>query len=236
MAQDNDSNERRVSTDVPRAYNSGTRYITTLGLPAHIRVTPPDWIANPATDGVLGAIGVAPRNDLGTREQLDNARRNGRMEIGHMLETRVQNVGRDDVEQHIQVTRTGAGDSLEHNNDSQKSNLGVERNITDLVLSGSRQRALWFDPSNGDCYVWLVMDGSVPGMANHTVENGVSIYVANKAVGSTYKPTWPSEPKPPEPQPEAPAPVIKTPIEKLEESLKPIMSIPVKGTAAPSKK
>ena len=148
-----------------------------------------------------------------------------------MLEMRLQRVGRADLEQYLSVTRNG--DQLRADNDSQKSNLAVERDITDLVLSGSRQQALWFDPSNGDCYVWLVMDGSIPRKADHTVENGVSVYVANTDIGSEYRPQWPTAPEPvvipvaPAPEPE------KSPTEKLEEALKPIETIPVGGKDKP---
>ena len=38
----------------------------------------PDWVINPTLGGVTGAVGVAARNDLGTREQLDESRLNGR--------------------------------------------------------------------------------------------------------------------------------------------------------------
>ncbi|QDU68974.1 hypothetical protein [Engelhardtia mirabilis] len=214
-----------------RPFEPGTRYITTLGLPANVRFTPPDWIVNPAIDGVLGSLGVAPENDLGTREQLNEARRDGRIELARMLEVRVQEVGRGDLEQYIEAARVV--DEVTFDNSSAKSSLGVDRAITDLVLSGSRQRAMWFDPANGDCYVWLVMDGQVPQMADHSVENGVSIYVANRAIESEYRPDWPEAPTPaPVPQVQAPAPVPvkKSPTEKLEEVLKPIESIPV-GTA-----
>ena len=223
--QQSEAGEPSVKSGAAPSYPGATRYITTLGLPATSWGAPPDWIANPGMTGVLGALGVAGRNDFGTREQLDEARLAARLEMAHMLEMRLQRVGRADLEQYLGVIHTG--DQLLADNDSRKSNLAVERDITDLVLSGSRQQALWFDPSNGDCYVWLVMDGSVPRKANHTVENGVSVYVANTDVGGEYRPEWPSAPEPVV-VPVAPAPTPeKSPTEKLEEALAPIETIPV---------
>ena len=220
---------RVYDQDAARPMEAGSRYVTSLGLPSDVIITPPDWIVNPSLSGVLGAIGVAPRNDLGTGIQVDVARTNGRIELAHMLEMRLQDVGRSDLEQYIRIDRQG--ESLVPANDSNMSHLGVQRDITDVVLSGSRQNAMWFDPTNGDCFVWMVMDGDVPQRADHSVENGVSVYIANTAVGSEYRPERPEILRPaPEvkgPVP-APPPVQKTPTQELEEKLKELESLPVK--------
>lgn len=203
----------------------GTRYLTAIGLPEIGAVTLPDWVVNPTIDGVLGAVGVAGRNDLGTTHQLDNARTSARLEIARMLEVRVQEVGRRDIEQSLRV----AGEGQVQDQGSRKSLLGVDRNIADMVLAGSRQRALWFDPTNGDCYLWMVMDGAIKTKADHYVENGVSVYVANQPITKEFRP---EHPKPPEPapivQPVVPEPP-KGPLEQLESRLKPIESVPVKA-------
>lgn len=199
----------------------GTRYLTSLGVPITDFVTLPDWVVNPTIGGVLGSIGIASFNNLGTSHQVENARTSGRLEIARMLEVRVQEVGRRDVEQNLRV----AGENGIQDQGSRKSLLGVDRNIADLVLAGSRQRALWFDPSSRDCYVWMVMDGAIKTQADHYVENGVSVYVANQVVANEFRPERPqapvvaAEPKAPEPQ--------KGPIEQLESRLKPIETIPV---------
>jgi hypothetical protein len=205
--------------------DEGTRYLTAVGQPNLEPVTLPDWVVNPTLDGVLGAIGVAERNELGTSHQIDNARASARLEVARMLEVRVQDIGRRDIEQHIVANKGQVADM-----GSNKSLLGVDRNIADMVLSGSRQRALWFDPFNGDCYVWVVMDGAVQTKADHYVENGVSVYVANQAITSEFRPEHPKAPEPvaaPVAAPKEPEPK-KGPIEKLESRLKPIETIPIK--------
>ena len=213
----------------PMSAAPGTRYITTLGLPSDMVIHYPDWIVNPGIDGILGAIGVADKSPLGSKYQIEEARLSARLELARMLETRIQSVGRGELEEH----RSAMGDPADPTTDSQarRSKLGIDRDITDIVLSGSRQRALWFDPLSNDCYVWVVMDGAVPGMADHTVENGTSIYVANRPIASEYRPE--RQPEPRMPVKEVPAPAVvptpeSTPIEKLEENLPPIKTIPVK--------
>jgi hypothetical protein len=195
----------------------------------------PDWVINPAIGGVTGAVGVAPGNDLGMREQLDEARRGGRMELDSMLELRVQRVGRSELEQDIRVEGDQAADR------SRRGTLGVDRNILDAVLAGSRQRALWFDIDSGECYVWMVLDGALLERVDHHVAKGVSIFVANQKLPNEYKPKRKSIEPPtvivqmpkaekPEPAPVA-APEIpeppKDPIEELEDKLNPIETIPV---------
>ena len=196
----------------------------------------PEWVINPTLGGVTGAVGVAARNDLGRKEQLDESRLNARIELASMLETRIQRVGRTELEQDTRIE--GGGDASR----SRKSTIGIDRVILDSVLAGSRQRALWVDEDTGECYVWIVMDGAVLERADHTLSGDVSIFRANKSIASEYRPdrrrfekptviVTPRTPAPvvapvePEKEPEPP----KTPIEELEDQLKPIETIPQKS-------
>ena len=195
----------------------------------------PDWVINPAMGGVTGAVGVAPGNDLGMREQLDEARLSGRMELVSMLELRVQRVGRTELEQDIRVERDQPADR------TRRGTLGVDRHILDAVLAGSRQRALWFDSETGECYVWMVLDGALLERVNHRVAKGVSVFVANQQLPNEYKPKRKSIEPPtvivqmPKAEKVEPAPVAapevpeppKEPIKELEDKLNPIETIPV---------
>lgn len=188
----------------------------------------PDWAINPAMGGVVGAVGVASIKGLGVREQLDEARLSGRLELASMLETRLQTVGRSALEENLMASAEGRGEN------SRRNTLGVDRDILDIVLAGSRQRALWFDPETGECYVWMVLDGGVLAQAQHYVVDELSVFIANTPVAKEYKaeraklapPTVTVEAA--EPAPPAP----KEPVEQLEESLKPIESVPIKSEAS----
>lgn len=211
---------------------SGPRYVSgAFGLPGQLLSGYPDWVGNPSIGGVSGAVGVATRNDLGTREQLDQARMNARLEIANTLEIRLQKVGRSELEQHVRIVGTTAG--IGKDNDSRRSTIGVDRNITDIVLAGSRQRALWFNPVNGDAFVWMVLDGSIFQRVNHSVEHDVSVFVANAPITAEYRPQREPEVEieVPPPAPEAP----RGPIEQLESNLKPVETIPLKSADQPSK-
>lgn len=184
----------------------------------------PKWVINPAMGGVVGAVGVSIAKGLGTREQLDEARLSGRLELATMLEARVQNVGRGELEEDIRATNDGREDQ------SRKNALGVDREILDIVLAGSRQRALWFDPENNECFVWMVLDGAILTKVKHYVEGGVSVFIADAPIKHEYKPerSKPVVPKVVVEAAEPPPPPPKEPIEKLEEKLKPIETIPLK--------
>ena len=186
----------------------------------------PDWAINPGIGGVLGAVGVGPVCQLGTKEQLDEARLNARLELAQMLELRLQGIDRGQLEQQTQAM----GDSVQDN--SRKNILGVNRSISDIVLAGSRQRALWFDPDNGECYVWIVLDGDVLEKVDHYINQDVSTFVANTPIDSEYKPQR-RQPKPPTVVVEmseqvAPIPEPLEPVEELEEKLPEIETIPLK--------
>ena len=186
----------------------------------------PDWVINPGLGGILGAVGAGPVCRLGTKEQLNEARLSARLELAQMFELRLQGVDREQLEQQLQAN----GNTLSDN--SRKSLLAVDRSITDIVLAGSRQRALWFDPETDECYVWMVLDGKVLDMADHYIAEDVSVFIANTPISSEYKPTRRKQPTPtviveaPEQGP-APAPEVKEPIEVLEEKLKDLETIPV---------
>lgn len=188
----------------------------------------PDWVSNPGMGGVLGAVGVGEINDLGTRFQVEEARFSARLEIGRMLETRVQSAGRDETNQNIRASRDD--DKITRSSDSTHDKLGIDRRITDVVLAGSRQRGLWVDPTTDVVYVWMVMDGKVLDAVDHAVENGVSIFVAIQRIMTEYVPPRPELIVEIEGVPERPAPEQKplTPIQELEDKLNELESQPIK--------
>ncbi len=184
----------------------------------------PDWVINPGLGGVIGAVGVAPPKGMGTKEQLDEARLNGRIEIVNMLEGRVQRVGRAELEGNSRATAASRSEQ------SRKNILGIDRNILDSILAGSRQRALWFDPDNGECYVWMVLDGAVLDKVDHHVKDSVSVFSANTPITSEYRPQRrvPEVPRVSVEAPDTPAATTppRSPVDELETKLKDIETIP----------
>ena len=193
----------------------------------------PDWVINPGLGGVLGAVGVASKSALGTREQLEEARLSGRLELASTLEVRLQSVGRGQLESQVNAT---TGGPIE---DSRKSRMIIDRFISDMVLAGTRQRALWFDPANDECYVWMVLDGAVLQKVAHSSIQDVSVFVATVPIAMEYKPKRREQvvPKVIVEAPQGPTPVAEPPgpVEKLESRLKPIETIPLKPKKEPQK-
>ncbi len=77
----------------------------------------------------------------------------------------------------------------------------------------------------------MVLDGGVLGQAEHYVLEGLSVFIANTPIEKEYKP---ERKKPIKPTviveaPEAAPPPPKEPVEELEESLKPIETVPIKS-------
>lgn len=189
----------------------------------------PDWIINPALGGVTGSVGVASRNALGTREQLDEARWNGRLELASMLELRVQRIWRSELEQDVRVE--GEADASR----SRRESLGIDKEILDTVLAGTRQRALWWDTETGEVFVWMVVDGALLERVAHDVIQDVSVFTATARLQNEYLPKRAQPLAPtvivqmPEAPTVAPEPMAPpTPTEALEGALKPIETIPMK--------
>ncbi len=197
----------------------------------------PEWVINPAVGGVTGAVGVASTSSLGTREQLDAARWNGRAELASMLELRIQRVARSELEENQRVE--GGRDAGLARRDS----LSIDRAILDQVLAGTRQRALWWDEDTGEVFVWMVVDGALLERVSHRVIEDVSVFTAAASVPNEYRPQrqrpqpptviveMPDAPEPaPQPEPLIEPAAPKTSTEKLEDALKPIETIPSKET------
>lgn len=200
--------------------------------PPPIRKDPndlPAWVVDPSGNGVVGAVGVASRRDRDAREQLEEARLSGRLELASMFEVRLQRVGRGEIEENGQ-TAGRAGDT------SVRRNLvTIDRDLVDVVIAGSRQRALWFEPDSGDCYVWMVLDAKILDGAEQVTVEGISILRAGDPADPPRNPVVESRP-PPVPDPsETPVPSEPTPPpqptpetpKRIEESLRPLKTIPL---------
>ena len=201
----------------------------TLNYPTNddINYRVPDWVINPSLGGVTGAVGVAATSRLGMREQLDAARWNGRLELASMLELRVQRIMRAELEENVRFA--GTNDTGEARRDT----LGIDKQILDTVLAGTRQQALWWDTETNELYCWMIVDGKVLDRVDEHVMRGVSVFISTGYPTTEYMPERPQPKAPtvvvnmPETQP-APAPEKpKTQVEELEDSLKPIESIPL---------
>lgn len=145
-----------------------------------------------------------------------------------MLETRLQAVGRGELQEDMRATQNGTTEQ------SRKNILGVDRDILDVVLAGSRQRALWFDPETKECFVWIVLDGKILEGVKHEVVDTVSTFVATATIASEYRPQR-AAPQVPQvvvesvtPQPTAEPQAPQTPIQELEGNLKPIKTISIR--------
>ena len=130
-----------------------------------------------------------------------------------MFEVRLQRVGRNVVEE---ISPTAGPDE-----GPRRSLVTVDRDLVDVVIAGSRQRALWFDPESGECYVWMVLDAKILDNAKQVVVEGVSILEARDpaALPQDTRPVVPDQPPPPPPK----AP--ETPVERIEERINPVKTI-----------
>lgn len=181
----------------------------------------PDWVIDPSAEGVVGAVGVASKGERSTREQLEEARLSGRMELASMFEVRLQRVGRTEIEEIDQTTGPAR-------DQSQRRNLvTVDRDVVDVVIAGSRQRALWFDPESGECYVWMVLDAKILDKAKQVVVEGVSVLTARDPTASVqdHPPRDDRKEVVPDEPPTAPPKTPETPAEKIEDRRKPVSTI-----------
>jgi hypothetical protein len=175
----------------------------------------PDWVIDASVGGVVGAVGVAPRGERSVREQLEEARLSGRLELASMFEVRLQRVGRHEIEEISPI----AGPTPDER--PRRNLVTVDRNLVDVVIAGSRQRALWFDPESEECYVWMVLDAKILDSAKPDVVEGVSVLEARDpaTIPQAVRPVFLD--RPPAPPLKAPEP----PADKFEERIRPERTI-----------
>ena len=97
----------------------------------------------------------------------------------------------------------------------------VDRDLVDVVIAGSRQRALWFDPESGECYVWMVLDAKILDGAKAVVVEGVSVLEARDPAALPQDIRSVGRDPPPAPPPKA----LEPPAEKIDQRSCPVKTI-----------
>lgn len=129
----------------------------------------PSWVANPAMEGGLSAVGSAAPTQAGISFQRTRALANARDELARQLSVEVANLFKD----FTQVTGVPQSETV----DTVASN--VSRQVAQATLAGSRQANLWQAP-DGELFVHVVMQPeSVIAATKEAVEEAVNTSMGN---------------------------------------------------------
>jgi hypothetical protein len=107
----------------------------------------PAWVLNGYTEGSISAVGSAVIGKSGIQFAKTEALAQGRNELARQTSTKVKALVNNFVEQ------TGLGDDQMVDRFSKQ----MTKQITNVTLSGSRQKDMWISPSK-ELYVLVVMD------------------------------------------------------------------------------
>lgn len=107
----------------------------------------PAWVLNGYAEGSISAVGSAVIGKSGIQFAKTEALAQGRNELARQTSTKVKALVNNFVEQ------TGLGDDQMVDRFSKQ----MTKQITNVTLSGSRQKDMWISPSK-ELYVLVVMD------------------------------------------------------------------------------
>ena len=143
----------------------------------------PVWISDPFHDGQFGAVGTARPSAIGPQLSMKQAQNDGREGLATTIQTTVQSV----------FTRymSEGGEIFSDEDRTQIDGMAVEmtrsiaRQITDQVLSGSRQKELWIDEEGffgkkGQYFVWMVIEREQMGLVQEQMNAGIRDNLADR--------------------------------------------------------
>jgi len=134
----------------------------------------PAWVLDGHTEGSISAVGSAVIGKSGIQFAKTEAVAHGRNELARQTSTRVKALVNNFVEQ------TGLGDDQLVDRFSKQ----MTKQITNVTLSGSRQKDMWISPSK-ELYVLVVMD---PAALKETVKKQLTTtYQSDQARWQEFK-------------------------------------------------
>jgi hypothetical protein len=125
----------------------------------------PGWVLSPNVEGGLGAVGSAKIGKAGMQFAKTEAMANGRDEIARQMSVKVKNL----VKNFTQVIGVGDAQTVD------KVSSQVSKQVTDQVLTGSKQKDTWISPSK-ELYVMVVVD---PSIVKSAIQNSVETSYKN---------------------------------------------------------
>lgn len=119
-------------------------------------VTMPDWVMDPCTDGQFGAVGISRTSLGGSAEEFARALANGRTELARTINVRVQSAYIRFFTEGGSLNQATNG-GVEAKTAAEEMSTNVSRQLTDQVLSGSRQKAIYRDPNTKEVFMWVII-------------------------------------------------------------------------------
>jgi len=108
----------------------------------------PPWVCMPDIGGGISALGIAQKSPAGPGFQRQEAMANGRDALARQIAVKVKSMFKNFTQQ------TGVGSDAVVD----KLSANVSKQISNQMLSGSKQAKYWVDAKTGDMYLLVVLD------------------------------------------------------------------------------
>lgn len=143
-------------------------------------VTMPEWVMDPGTGGQFGAVGISKTSLGGSQEEFARALANGRTELGRAINTRVQAAYVRFFTEGGSLNQ-GANGGVDAKIAAEEMSTNVSRQLTDQVLTGSRQKAIFRDPNTKELFMWVVISSDKLEAMQTQIKQAAQNEVAKRA-------------------------------------------------------
>jgi hypothetical protein len=140
----------------------------------------PDWVGDPGTNGQFGAVGISKTSLGGTAEEFPRALNAGRVELARSIQVKVQAAYTRFFTEGGELSQ-GANGGTDAKIAAQEMSENVSKTLTNQVLQGSRQKAVFRDPNTKELFMWVVIDEAKLPMLKQQIKDEANNQVAKRA-------------------------------------------------------
>lgn len=113
----------------------------------------PEWVINPSVDGMVAAVGIAPKTAGGIKMQIAQAEADAMANMAAQIQTKVNRVTKESMR--------SAGVSTAGNDQEAVDRYFAQATksiVKDVPISGAKRRNIFQSPADGSLYIQIVLD------------------------------------------------------------------------------
>lgn len=116
----------------------------------------PEWVIDPSVDGMISAVGIAPKTAGGIKMQIAQAEADAMGNMASQIQTTVSRVTKDSLRRASVATQEKTTEAVDGY--FAQATKSVVKNVP---ISGAKRKNIFKDPSTGDLYIQMVLDQSI---------------------------------------------------------------------------
>lgn len=115
----------------------------------------PDWVVSPAVEGMVAAVGIAPKTAGGIKMQIAQAEADAMANMAAQIQTKVNRVTKESM--RSAGVSTGGNDQEAVDRYFAQATKSI---VKDVPISGAKRKNIFQSPMDGSLYIQMVLDQS----------------------------------------------------------------------------